>query len=161
MHVARLASDEGFVHFDSAATGDTNLQHRAILHGLADTMEHEPCRFLSDAQSAGKFTGTNTVFCGANDPDGRKPFLQSKRRILKDGSDLRGELAFRMCALALPFLLVGKPRHISPSASGASDAIGPSVRDHIGNTVVGVCEEDYGLLKSLRRFHLFRVANLC
>ena len=110
------------------------------MHGATDTVEHEPCGFLGYVQRPCNLARTNTVLRAGNNPDGREPFPKAKRGIVEDGFNLRGELTLGMAALALPLFLHGKVAHVATSASGASNSIGPAVRDHKGNAVIGTSE---------------------
>lgn len=159
VHIASLATDEGLIGFD-LATIAANLHHASGLQGEADAVKHEPRGLLSDAQSAGHLTRANTILRASNDPDGGKPFLQTQGRILKDGSNLRGELTLRMSTLALPLFLIRKPRNIGTTTSGASHAFRPTVRHHVGDAVVGVCEVDDGFLKGARATHPSKIGEL-
>jgi hypothetical protein len=50
-----------------------------------------------------KFPRANAILATSQHPESREPLLQRDRRILKDGSDLNGELA--TARTALPTLL--------------------------------------------------------
>ena len=152
MHVARLATDEGFVCFD-LSTVPADLHHRTVRHCLADAMEHEPCGFLSHAKRTGDLAGANAILRSGNEPHSGKPFFQTERRILKDGSNLGGELALRVAALALPFLLVLQLSHVLAPTGGAEHALRPAMVNHVPDAVIGIGKIENGLLQSLRCFH--------
>ena len=156
VHVAGLATDESLIHFDRA-TVSAQLRKGTILHSLADSVKHEPGGLLSDTQRPGNLTRANAILRGSDEPHGREPSFESKGRILKYGSHLRGELALCMAGLALPFLLVRQIGHILAATGRAFDAIGPAMRGHVSEAVVSVCEVNDGLLESLWRFHVLRI----
>jgi len=156
MHVSRLAADKGFICFYFAAT-PADLEQRAVLHGETDAMEHEPCRLLSDAQSAGQLAGRNAILAVGDNPDGGKPLLKSKGRIFEDGAHLGGELASRVRTLALPLVLLRKEGYIVPPASRADDAVLPPMRHHVLAAVDRIGEVDNSFLKCARAFHNQRI----
>lgn len=57
------------------------------LHGKADTMKHMPCRWLSDADSAGNFARGYAVFGIGDKPDTREPLVKTEGAVLKDSAD--------------------------------------------------------------------------
>jgi len=149
VHESRSATNKSFVYFHFAPR-PTNFQERAVLHRKTDSVKHEPCGLLSDAKSAAHFIRTDTVLAIGNHPDSDKPFVQTNRRILKDGSNLDGKLPMMMNSLALPFALVFEEHNIIPFASGAgNNAIRPAQLDHEFQAVVRVGEVNDGLLESL------------
>ncbi len=77
----------------------------------------------------------------------------SKRRVLKDCSDLCSELAHRVAALALPLRLSFQPSHILAATGWAEHALGPAMVNHVADAVVGIGKVDDCFLKSLGRFH--------
>ena len=91
VHESSRAADEGFVYFDFVALA-AEFHERIALHRKPDAVKHEPCRFLSDAESAADFIGTDSVLAVGDHPHGDQPLVQRDRRILKDSSDLGGEL---------------------------------------------------------------------
>ena len=93
-------ADKGFIHFDNPSVGAEN-QPVAILHGLADTMSHEPCGFQGHAQGAVKLIGAYTLLARANQEHRLKPDMQLDVAGLEDGPDLHGE------RLATAIALVG------------------------------------------------------
>jgi len=151
VHVASLAADEGLIRLD-LATIAANLHQGTALHGETDAMKHEPSSFLSDAEGTGKLTRANCVLSRNDNPDRRKPLLKAECRVLEDGSHLRSELTLAVCALALPLLLLCKPSHIVPSASGVGNSVRPAMLHHVADAVVGVCEVNDCFLESGRAF---------
>src|SRR5579871_1939944 len=57
MHVAGRSTDIGFVGFDRTS----HFVDAALMLGVADTMQHEPCSLLRDTQIAGDFVRRNAV----------------------------------------------------------------------------------------------------
>lgn len=105
---------------------------------------------MSDTNRPGDLIRTDTVAAVRNHPNDHEPFFQGDRRILKDGPNLRGELAFRMNGLALPFALVVKENNVVAPTSGADhDAIRPAKQGHVGKSVVRVGIEHDRILQGL------------
>ena len=103
VHIPGCAADESFVNFDFGSA-TAHLDERTGLHGEANAMEHEPCGFLSDTESAAYLVGANPVFAIGDHPDSDKPFVQADGGILEDGPDLDAELLAGMLLLALPYV---------------------------------------------------------
>jgi hypothetical protein len=159
MHVASLAANEGLIHFNRATVA-APLQERAILHGKTNAVKHEPCSLLSDPKGPGDLAGANAILRRGDDPNGRKPLVQSERRVLEDGPNLDGELALGMGTLALKFPLCSEVANISPSASRASHSVRLAMSDHVAEALIRVCEVDDGFLKSGWSFHESRIGQL-
>ena len=138
VHVTRLSADECFVHFDFS----TKLAAEVLaLHGEPDSMQHEPCGLLRDLDGAVKFPGGDAVAVAGNHPHGRKPLIQAKWGVFKDGPELDGELSLRMPGLALEHPAGCDETDVLRSASGAyRDAICPAVGSEVANAVVGILE---------------------
>ena len=60
VHVASLAADVGFVHFDWS-TFAAHLHQGTALHCQAESLKHEPCGLLGDTKGAVDFVRTNSV----------------------------------------------------------------------------------------------------
>jgi hypothetical protein len=91
VHVASLAADEGFVHFDLGA-GATHLDECAALHCASNPVKHEPCRLLSDSERPPYLATGHAIPSVDNHPEGRHPLVHAKRRILEDRADFDREL---------------------------------------------------------------------
>src|SRR5437588_5631330 len=72
VHVARFAADESLIGFHFATIA-AQFQKRAVLHGLADSMQHEPSRFLGNADTTVNLVRANPVFAVAQQPHGAQP----------------------------------------------------------------------------------------
>jgi hypothetical protein len=60
--------------------------------------------------------------------------------------------------LALPLVLLREERNIlAPAGRAGHDAIAPAMICHKSKAVIGIREVNDGFLKSLRRFHCFRM----
>ncbi len=127
VHVLGESANERVVYF-----GDpVHLLERAGLHGVADSVEHKPCRLLGDAEGASEFMRRDAVLAVGDEPDGGKPLVESERGVLEDRPDLERELL--LAPLALPDPTGGDERGLAMSASGAKDlAISPA---HLENEV--------------------------
>ena len=159
MHVASLAAYESFVGFDFATIA-TQLDERTVLHCLANPMQHEPSGLLGYSQCAVNLVRTNTVLAIAEHPYSGKPFLQTERRIFKNGSYFDGELSSGMHTLALPFLLSGEIGGIVPVASWTLDTIRPTLGNHVSTAVFRIGEVDNCFLQSANAFHSPRLQEL-
>src|SRR5882724_1032953 len=148
VHESGSTTDKGFVYLDFAVRA-AKFQERAILHCETDSVEHEPCRLLSDAKRATHFIGTNAVLAIGNHPNSDEPLAQRQCRIFEDSSNLYAELFFGMPSLAFPHPASRDEAHIIPATGGALNAIGPAPRNHELEAVVGVGEVNDGLLESL------------
>src|SRR5437868_2247626 len=84
VHVPRFPTNEGFVHFDFAAEFATE---EIILHRKPDTMQHEPCRLLSDLHVAGNLVAANSVLAVGDQPSCGHPLVERNSGIFHDGSN--------------------------------------------------------------------------
>src|SRR5207249_1355631 len=73
MHVACLATDEGLIGFDCASTFSAKLAAELALHCKADSVEHEPSSFLSNAKRTMQFVRTDPVLAVRKHPQCGKP----------------------------------------------------------------------------------------
>lgn len=139
VHVPRFPADERLINLDLSASA-TELTGILGLHRKANSMEHEPSGFLCDTESAVNFPRANTILAVGNHPDRGKPLVQTERAILKNGSDLDGELPPRMLHLAFPNSASRNESHIGASASRTRDAIGPAALNDVVKAVVRIGE---------------------
>ena len=91
VHVAGLAADEGFVHFDFAS-GPAKFHECTSLQRQSNPMKHEPCRLLSNTERPRNLATANAIRAIDDHPKGCHPLVDSERGILKDRSDFDGEL---------------------------------------------------------------------
>lgn len=117
------------------------------MHRQLDSVDHEPCGLLSDAQSACNFVGTDSILAVRQHPHCDKPFMKGNCRIFHDGPDLHGELALRMILFTLPHPASGDKTHISAPTSGALHTVRPAALNHEGDAVVRVGKVLDGLLE--------------
>src|SRR5438034_9835972 len=62
VHVAELAADESFIYLNPAALGSAELgSHGVSFQYKSQPMQHEPCAFLRDAESAMKLVRGNAI----------------------------------------------------------------------------------------------------
>ena len=116
VHVASESTDEGLVNLDLAV----HLVEAFRLHGEPDAVEHEPGGLLSDADRAVDFVGADAVLGVGDEPHGSEPLVERDGRVLKDGSDLGGELLLRVDGLALPNSASLEERNVDAAAGGTS-----------------------------------------
>ena len=88
VHEASLTTDEGFVRFN----GPGHFVNRSGVHRVADSVEHEPCRRLRDAEISSDFVGTDSVLAVTDEPHRGKPFVQLNGAILENRTDFNREL---------------------------------------------------------------------
>ena len=149
MHVLELPAHKGFIDLYRGTLRPADLAWAVcVAHRPTDAVEHEPCGFLCDAQRALDLVAGNPVAAVGDHPHSDKPLVEADGRILHDGSDFHGELAFFMSGLALP----DSPRRdvshvVAPTGRTLHNAIRPTPRHHVGDAVVGVREVDDGLLE--------------
>src|SRR5439155_1629402 len=149
VHIAGLAADVSLINLNRPVR-PTKFAASLVLQSEPDAMQHEPCGLLGYSDSARDLVRANTVSAIGDHPHDNKPLLQRNRRVLKNGSDLRGELAFCVSALALPLTLVMQ-KHDSLATAGwaGHDAIRPVQYGHVGQRVIRIREIDYRVLQSL------------
>ncbi len=145
VHVPSRATDERLIRFDFAPA-PAEFQKRVGLHGETNPVQHEPRGFLSDAQGAPDFVGADSVLAIGNHPNGDKPLVERKRRILKDSPDFDRELFAEMLAFAFPHPPSRDKADFFASAGGAFNPVRPSPSDHEVEAVVGIGEVNDGLL---------------
>jgi len=139
VHVPRLPADESLVNFHFTGQFTTRL----ALECKPDTVQHEPRGFLGHAKRTVKLPRGNAILRISDQPNRRKPLIQTKRRILEDGPSLESELALRVMSGALPLPLIRQESHAGISAGRAGDTVRPAPRHHVGEAIVGVGEVDY------------------
>src|ERR1039458_6061086 len=147
VHVAGLASDEGFVYFNLPAQFSAAL---ALLRE-SDPVQEEPCGFLSHAERPCDFTTADAVLAVQNHPGCGKPLIQTNGGILHDGSDLHGKLALVMSIAALPPQLILEETDLGATADRAHNAVIPfrPPRHKVVQAVLGNSKEDDCFLEGL------------
>src|SRR5579863_10233642 len=153
VHVSGLASNESLIHFDPAPALAAELHKGAGLHGLADSVEHEPRGFLSDTDGAGDLAGTNSALTVADHPSGSEPLVEAKRGILEDAAHLDAELLPRVLCFALPHSAGGYVAHILAAAGRAFNSIRPAPARKELDAVIQIGEVNDCFLKCLWGFH--------
>lgn len=88
VHVAGFSTDKSFVGLNLAG----HFVDRPIVHRVSDSMVHEPRCSLRDLQGAGNLVGRNAIFAVGDQPHSAHPLVERNGAVLKDGSDLDGEL---------------------------------------------------------------------
>ena len=93
MFVRFLAADVGFVGLDDAAqeSATTAVVVIVLARGFADALQHEPGRFLRDANLLGQLQGANPFARGNNEVNGIKPLIQGDMRTFEDRSSANRE----------------------------------------------------------------------
>ena len=138
VHVAGLATDEGFIHFDFAGEFSALL----ALQSETRTVEHKPCCFLSDAQRPVNLKRTDSILAVRDEPYARKPLIETNRGLLEDSPDFDGELPFGMSAAALPAPLIRQETDLVTPTGRASNSVRPAPCDDVTEAVIGIGEID-------------------
>jgi hypothetical protein len=152
VHVPSLPTDEGLIHFDFAVTATEFLSKEVILQGQAETLEHEPCGLLSNPKSPSDLATADTVLAIDQHPKCRHPFVESKRRILKDAAQLDSELL--LASLAEPKKARLNERVFPLAASWTGNPlVWPAQIDRIQESSLWVREVNDCFLQCLWRLH--------
>ncbi len=146
MHEPGLAADKGLVGFDLAREG----VRWAVLHGIPNAMQHEPCRLLGDAQRTVQLVAGDAVLAVGQQPDRGQPLAQGERAVLHDRPHFNGELLPSVFALAAPEAARGQIPGIIPATGRTAHAIRPAHRGEGGKRPVLVTEIRDGFLEGLR-----------
>lgn len=150
VHVARLATDEGFVRFDLAG----QLVDGSHAESVPDAVIHEPRCFLRYADGPVNLVGRHAIFAVHILPHGHQPLCQRQRGILENGPGLGGELPVIVAGAALPAVVLLKERDVLGTAPWAFNAIGPAARYKVFAAVIAVGKMLDRLLKGVEyRFH--------
>src|SRR5688572_5880722 len=124
MHVTSETTDKSFVNF--------NRPHELVkgsgLHGLADTMQEKPCRFLSDAKRTVDLVRANPILRVDDQPNGRQPLIETDRRVFHDSSELHTKML--LTAFANPDAASLNKRVLRRFATRTGDTIRPTDRNH-------------------------------
>ena len=148
VHVPCFTADEGLVNFNLAIQFTSE---EVILHRKADSLEHEPRRFLSHSYIAGNLVTTHAVLAIREHPRCREPLVQCDRRIFVNRPDFDGEFAFRVMAPALPSSASRvKCTDLCRCTNGADYAVRPSADSDVVDAIIGIREVDNRFLKALR-----------
>lgn len=97
VHESRFTTDECLIYFDFLSA-PTASYGSLFMQCEPDAVHHEPSRLLSDAKSTRDFIRTDSVLGVHDEPHGYHPLVHAERRVLKDSSDLDGELLLTVLA---------------------------------------------------------------
>ena len=102
------------------------------------------------------------VFIVDDHPHCGHPLIESKRRVFKDRSNLRAELALWVAALALPLLLLLKEAHVIAATSRTYNTVRPRSRNKVLKTILRIGKIEDCFLQSVWAvgFALHREMNL-
>src|ERR1039457_4261046 len=145
VHVARLATDEGFIHFDLAGKFVTET---AFVQGKPQAMIHEPCGFLGDVKIAGRVAGADAVLKITPQPKRRKPLVQAERGILENSASLEREAGHGVPGIALPHAILSEVGKLFGAAMGAfHNAIRPAQLHHDLAAILVFAKENHCALE--------------
>ena len=88
VHEASLAADVRFVGLDFAS----HFVDGSVMHGVADTMIHEPSCLLGYLDGPGDLIRADAVLAVGNEPHCTEPLLERDWAVFEDRADLDGEL---------------------------------------------------------------------
>jgi hypothetical protein len=88
-------------------------------------MQEKPRSLLSDTERPRYFATADAGLGVSKHPHGRKPLVQTYRRVFHDGAYLNRELAARMPDAALPTYLVSQKPELGATATRAYNAVLP------------------------------------
>lgn len=132
---------------------------RVVVHRGAEPLKHEPCRLLRDAQRAVNLHTGNTILAIDHHPETRHPSIKSKRRVLKDRTDLQRELLVATTAEPDAASL-DEVVFIETATRANHFAIRPAKADSVVEGPVRIGEVNDGLLESAWRPHVKTVGLL-
>ena len=148
VHVAGLATNEGFVGFDFSPELATEP---FVLHRQTDAVKHEPRRLLRDLHIPRNLIAGDSILAVGQHPSRHKPLIKPDGGVFHHGSDLDGEFTLRMMAGASPSPAMRPVAHVLIAAVRAlHNSIRPTLRDKVSNTVIGVGKVYDRFLKALR-----------
>lgn len=87
----RFGSEKGFVGFNSS-TSAAHRRKAANLHGLADTVRHEPRGFVSHSEGAVQLVAAHPFLRRAKEMHGLKPDVEGDLGAFKDSADRNSKL---------------------------------------------------------------------
>jgi hypothetical protein len=155
VHVLKTTPNVSFVRFNFGA-GTTQFAHvseRMRFQGFTDSLEHEPCRFLSYSQCATNLVTRDTILAIDQHPDGSHPLVEANRRVLEDSPYFDRELLF--AALAVPEQASLDKGVLIVSATRADYLlVGPAEINSVNEGSFRIGEVNNCFLKSFRSFHI-------
>src|ERR1700731_1656444 len=127
VHKSSASTDKRFVGLNTAF----HFRGDSVLHRQADAMQHEPSRFLCDADVFRQLVRTDAIFAVGDQPKSAEPFVDSDGRIFQNRSDLDRKLPLLMRVFAFPNPARGQKRNVRRSAGRAFyNAVRPANRLH-------------------------------
>ena len=151
VHVLRESAHECFVglKFGIRPAQLRRGTERPIMKCGAETLKHEPCRFLRYAKSAMNLHARNAVLAIDQHPESSHPFVESKRRILKDRIDLERELP--IAATAEPQLArLDEVVRLGAAPGAMNLAVRPTKANSVVEGALRIAEVNDGFLESAR-----------
>jgi hypothetical protein len=137
----RFLAKERFIHFHNA--GQSSF---IGLHGVPDTMGHEPCGFIRHSKHPVKLMGGNGFLAGAKEEYRHAPLGKGNLAVGKDGSNHNGELSPTSPAFVQPLAsrrtagcLGGNYIGLGRFAMGTNGAVRPAKRFHELASLILIC----------------------
>jgi hypothetical protein len=140
VHEARESANHSLVGFYRAVPAE--FLKTSALHGKPNPVHHKPCGFLGNTDGAMYFPRANAVLTVGDHPDGRKPFVQSKRRVFKDSPYFNAELTFRVASLALPDVPLRDETDLIGAAGRTNSTVRPAPFSQVIQAVIRIGEID-------------------
>jgi hypothetical protein len=151
VHLVGIRADESLIAFNGATT-TAQLEITVALHCQPDSMQHEPCGILPDAECLPEFVATDAILAIAEHPERNHPLVQANRRIFHDGADFDGELLFALIAEPNPASLDERVLGLPASWTGYV-ATGPAILDSRFKSPLRIAELDNRFLECFRGSH--------
>lgn len=148
VHVASFAADEGLIRLDRAS----ELVGCRHAERYANSMIHEPCGFLRDADGPVDFVRTHAVLAVHNLPHRHEPLVQAQGGIFEDRPGFRGKLPEGVIDAALPAVVLVLEQNLDATAPWAGDAVWPAMRHKVLSAIVRAGEVEDRFLECVR-FH--------
>ena len=124
-----------------------------VLDSEPKALQHEPCRLLRDPKSAMNLHTGDTVLAIDQQPESSHPLIESKRRILENGSEFQAELLLAL--VAEPHAASLYKRVLRLAAAWANNlAIWPAKVIGILKSAVRIGEVNNGFLECIWSFHV-------
>ncbi len=150
VHIPGLAADERFVNLNCPAE---LAARRFVLHGFANSLQHEPRGFLTDTQISGNLVTTNAVLTVGDQPNSNKPLIETDRGFIEQGADLGRELPPALRGATLPDTASFEKHRLFRLAVRTLNTLRPTIGGKVLKCVVRIGKVLNGFSHGLGCFH--------